>query len=120
MPDEYVIVLSTLPADADPARLAATLVEERLAACVNVTAAMTSVYRWADGVEQETEHQLVMKTTRERLPALWERLRDLHPYDVPEFVAIPIVDGNDAYLKWIGDSTRVTRGAAEREKAEPS
>ena len=108
MSDAYVVVLSTLPADGDAPRIARTLVEERLAACVNILPAMTSVYRWEEGVEQESEHQLVIKTARAEVPALWERLRDLHPYDVPEFVVLPIVDGNDAYLKWIGDSTTTT------------
>jgi periplasmic divalent cation tolerance protein len=103
MPDEYVIVLSTLPPGGEAAQLATVLVEERLAACVNVLPAMTSVYRWAGAVETESEHQVVIKTTKARVAALWERLRDLHPYDVPEFVVLPIVDGNDAYLKWIGE-----------------
>jgi periplasmic divalent cation tolerance protein len=106
MVDEYVIVLSTLPAGGEPPRLAGTLVEERLAACVNILPVMTSVYRWKDGIEQGTEHQLVMKTTRARVPALWERLRELHPYEVPEFVIVPILDGNQTYLEWIGESTR--------------
>lgn len=105
MNDEYVIALSTFPAGADAARLARTLVEERLAACVNILPAMTSIYRWKDGIEQDPEHQLVMKTTRTRIASLWERLRELHPYDVPEFVVIPIIDGHEAYLKWIGEST---------------
>ena len=106
MADEYVIVLSTLPAGAEPPRLARTLVEERLAACVNILPAMTSVYRWKDGIEQDAEHQLVMKTTKARVPALWERLRELHPYEVPELIVVPIIDGNETYLTWIGESTR--------------
>ena len=106
MADEYVIVLSTLPAGAEPSRLARTLVEERLAACVNILPGMTSVYRWKDGIEQDTEHQLVMKTTKARAPALWERLRELHPYEVPELIVVPIIDGNETYLAWIGESTR--------------
>jgi periplasmic divalent cation tolerance protein len=105
MANDYVIALSTLPASAGPPRLARMLVEERLAACVNILPAMTSIYRWKGGVEQEPEHQLLMKTTRERVPALWDRLRELHPYDVPEFVVIPILDGNGAYLNWIAEST---------------
>lgn len=106
MADEYVVVLSTFPADGDAEALAATLVEERLAACVNVLPRMTSVYLWAERVEEESEQQLVMKTTLGRVPALWERLRELHPYEVPEFVVLPIMDGNAAYLKWIGDAVR--------------
>jgi periplasmic divalent cation tolerance protein len=106
MPDEYVIVLSTLPTDDDPLALVSRLVDERLAACVNLLPPMTSVYRWAGVVEKASEHQIVIKTTRARVPALWERLRALHPYDVPEFVVLPILDGNEAYLKWMADSTR--------------
>jgi periplasmic divalent cation tolerance protein len=105
MSAEYVIVLTTLPVDADGAEFARTLVEDRLAACVNLLPAMESVYRWEGRVEQETERQVVIKTSSERVVALWDRVRDLHPYDVPEFVVVPIVDGNDAYLRWIGEST---------------
>jgi len=104
MPD-FVIVLTTLPADADASAIATALVDARLAACVNVLPAMQSTYRWQGAVERETERQLVIKTAGGRVDALWERLRDLHPYEVPEFVVIPIVDGNQAYLNWIGDST---------------
>jgi periplasmic divalent cation tolerance protein len=103
---EYVIVLTTLPADSDAAAFAQALVDARLAACVNLLPIMQSVYRWQGGVEQESERQVVIKTSRLRLAALWERLRDLHPYEVPEFVVLPIVDGSDAYLKWLGDAIR--------------
>lgn len=105
MTHEYVLVLTTLPADADAAEFARTLIEKRLAACVNLMPMMESVYRWEGNIERETERQVVIKTSRERVSALWERVRDVHPYDVPEFVVLPIVDGNDAYLKWIGEST---------------
>jgi periplasmic divalent cation tolerance protein len=102
----YVLVMTTLPADADASAFAHTLVEARLAACVNLLAPMQSVYRWEGKVEEEPERQLVIKTTRALTVALWERVRDLHPYDVPEFIVLPIVDGNDAYLRWVGESTR--------------
>ena len=100
-----MIVLTTLPADADAEDFATALVEERLAACVNLLPAMQSVYRWEGQVEQDHERQVVIKTSRERVVLLWERVRDLHPYDVPEFVVLPIIDGNDAYLRWIAEST---------------
>jgi periplasmic divalent cation tolerance protein len=103
---DYVIVMTTLPGDADVAALARALVEARLAACVNILPPMESVYRWEGEIEQERERQLVIKTSRGRVAALWDRVRELHPYDVPEFVVLPIVDGNDAYLRWVGDSTR--------------
>ena len=103
---DYVIVMTTMPADADSTAFAQTLVEARLAACVNVLAPMESVYRWEGKVDQERERQLIIKTSRSRLAALWERIRDLHPYDVPEFIVVPVVEGNDAYLRWVGESTR--------------
>jgi periplasmic divalent cation tolerance protein len=103
---DYVIVMTTLPADADAATFAHTLVEGRLAACVNLLPEMESVYRWEGQVEQERERQLVIKTSRARIVALWERVREMHPYDVPEFIVLPIADGNDAYLRWVGESTR--------------
>ena len=104
MTDDYVLVLTTIPADADAAAFGRTLVEERLAACVNLYP-MESVYRWEGRVEHESERQVIIKTARQRVVALWERVREMHPYEVPEFVVLPIVDGNDAYLRWIGEST---------------
>jgi periplasmic divalent cation tolerance protein len=102
---EYVIVLTTLPADADGRALGRTLVEERLAACVNVLPPMESVYRWEGQVEEDTERQVVIKTAKERVGPLWDRIRELHPYETPEFVVLPIIDGSDAYLRWLGEST---------------
>jgi periplasmic divalent cation tolerance protein len=104
---EYVVVMTTLPADADGSAFGRALLEEHLAACVNVLAPMDSVYRWEGRVEEETERQVIIKTTRDRLNALWDRVRELHPYEVPEFIVLAIADSNEAYLKWIGESTRV-------------
>jgi periplasmic divalent cation tolerance protein len=101
-----VLVLTTLAADADAAALARTLVDERLAACVNVLPAMTSIYRWQGAVEQDREQQLVIKTTADRLPALEGRIRQLHPYELPEFLVLPSSGGSSAYLHWMRDSTR--------------
>jgi periplasmic divalent cation tolerance protein len=56
-------------------------------------------------VERETERQLIIKTTRDRTMSLWERVRELHPYEVPEFLVVPIIDGNEAYLRWVGEVT---------------
>jgi len=103
MTAEYVLVLTTLPADADAPAFGRALVEERLAACVNVLAPMDSVYRWEGQVEQERERQVIIKTSKDRLSALWDRVRELHPYEVPEFVVLAIADGNEAYLRWIGE-----------------
>jgi periplasmic divalent cation tolerance protein len=100
-----VIALTTLPVDADAKALARALVDARVAACVNVLPIMQSTYRWQGSIEQDDERQLIIKTTSAQVEALWERLRALHPYDVPEFVVLPIVDGSRDYLNWIGEST---------------
>jgi periplasmic divalent cation tolerance protein len=103
-PQAAALVLTTLGADADAAALARTLVDERLAACVNVLAPMTSVYRWKGAVEHDREQQLVIKTSRARVEALQARLRQLHPYELPEFLVLQ-AGGSEAYLSWIQGST---------------
>jgi periplasmic divalent cation tolerance protein len=107
---ECVVVLTTLPADADAVDFATRLVEERLAACVNVNAGMTSVYRWEEGVARDHERQIVIKTTTHRLGNLRDRLRQLHPYDIPEFIVLSINDGSEAYLEWMRNSTATHDG----------
>jgi periplasmic divalent cation tolerance protein len=102
---DFVIILTTFPADKDPAPLAKALVEEKLAACVNILPVMTSIYTWKGVTEQANEKQLVIKTTRNRVDEIATRLRALHPYDVPEFLVIPILDGSRDYLSWVVEST---------------
>lgn len=104
--DQFVIVLTTLPADGDAETFASQLVEEKLAACVNILPPMRSVYRWKDAVERADERQLAIKTTAPRVSALEARIRTLHPYDLPEFVVIPITQGSAAYLSWLADNTK--------------
>jgi periplasmic divalent cation tolerance protein len=104
IPHDTVIVLTTLAVEADAAAFARTLVEERLAACVNVLPAMTSVYRWKGEIEQDREQQLVIKTSREKTEALQARLRQLHPYELPEFLILA-AGGSQAYLGWIRENT---------------
>ena len=99
-----LITLSTF-ADADTARQAAhALVEERLAACANIVPQVESIYRWQGKIESGTEVLVIFKTTRERYPAFEQRLRALHPYEVPEIVALDIAAGSSAYLAWIAHS----------------
>ena len=102
---EFVLVLTTLPAENEAEAFARTLVEERLVACVTAHPHVQSVYRWREEIEEVREQQLVLKTARDRVEALWQRVRQLHPLEVPEFLVVPIIDGNAAYLKWIHDST---------------
>jgi periplasmic divalent cation tolerance protein len=103
---DYVIVLTTLSAEGDAENLAANLVEERLAACVNILPSMRSVYRWKNAVERADERQLVIKTTRAQVTQIENRLRTLHPYDVPEFVVLPIEAGSVDYLSWLAESVK--------------
>lgn len=102
---EVVVAVTTLPADADAEAFGETLVSERLAACVSVGAPMTSVYRWKGAVERASERQLVVKTVREKIPLLKSRLAALHPYDVPELLVLPVLEGGEAYLAWVRECT---------------
>ena len=99
-----VIVLTTLGAQTDAMAFARVLVEERLAACVNVLPEMASVYRWKGAIEEDREQQLLIKTTRDRVVALEVRFHELHPYEVAEFLVISPSDGSAAYLQWLGES----------------
>jgi periplasmic divalent cation tolerance protein len=98
---DVVLVLSTGPDDASTDTLARTLVEEKLAACVNVLPPMTSIYRWQGGIERSIERQLIIKTTRSALPSLRTRFVELHPYELPEFIVIDVTSGSAEYLAWV-------------------
>lgn len=106
-PDECLIVITNLP-DAEAAdRVARRLIDERLAACANILAPCRSVYRWQGTVETAQEVPVLFKTTRANYPALESSLRDFHPYEVPEILAVPAT-GLPAYLGWVVDETRRT------------
>jgi periplasmic divalent cation tolerance protein len=98
---DLAIVLTTIGVGERAEQLARQLVDERLAACVNVHPPMVSVYRWKGAVERDTECQMVIKTTRDRLGALEARLREIHPYELPEVVVLAVESGSDAYLRWV-------------------
>lgn len=98
---EVRVVLVTAP-DAEVAEgVARALVAERLAACVNVVPGVRSIYRWEGAIEDAAEVLLVIKTRADRCPKLADRVRELHPYDVPEVVELPAVGGSRAYLDWV-------------------
>jgi periplasmic divalent cation tolerance protein len=101
---DYLLALCTCPDEASAAHVARALVDERLAACVSRVPGLTSTYRWEGKVEEQAEHLLIIKTTTARLPALRERVVALHPYDVPELIALPFADGLPAYLGWLRES----------------
>jgi periplasmic divalent cation tolerance protein len=103
---DIVIVLTTAPADDRAEQLAHQLVDERLAACATVYSPMVSVYRWKGRLEREAERQIVIKTTRDRLAALETRLRQIHSYELPEFLVLAVDQGSSAYLEWVVEETR--------------
>lgn len=104
--DEVVIVLTNLPDRAAALRLATALVEQRLAACVNVLGECASVYRWKGAVENAAEVPVMIKTRAGRYAEVEAAIRRLHPYELPEIIAVPVVRGFDQYLQWVaGEST---------------
>lgn len=103
MTEKYCIVLVTAP-EADARSIARALVQQDLAACVNILPNLTSVYRWQGEVEEDTEQLLIIKTRRDVLEPLKAAVVEAHPYELPEIIAVPIVDGLKGYLDWIDES----------------
>ncbi len=101
-----LLVLTNLPDRAAAERLAGALVEQRVAACVNILAPCQSVFRWENKVQQEQEHPLLIKTTTDRYTALEAAIRAGHPYELPEIIAVPIEHGLPAYLAWVAAETK--------------
>ena len=101
---DKIVVLVTCGSPEEGRKVARALVERRLAACVNVVAGVESVYRWKGAVEEASECLLLAKTTRGQFEPLQSAVRELHSYELPEVVALPIVDGLDSYLSWIAAS----------------
>jgi periplasmic divalent cation tolerance protein len=102
------ILFSTIDDSASAEKVAKQLVEERLAACVNVLPGVTSVYHWQGKVQHEQEHLLILKTPTDRVEALIERLKELHPYEVPEMISLSVQSGYRPYLDWVLQETRTT------------
>ncbi len=101
-----LLVLTNLPDRASAEKLAEALVEAHIAACVNILAPCRSVYRWKGAVQHDEEHPVLIKTSAERYAALEKAVRALHPYELPEIVAVPIERGLPAYLDWVEAETR--------------
>ncbi len=99
----FIVVYVTVESAEEGKRLASALVEERLAACVNRLGPVQSTYRWKGQVERSEEHLLIIKTSEGLFGRLKKRVQELHSYSVPEVIALPIVDGNESYLKWLED-----------------
>lgn len=105
MNDTPFLVLSTVPDRDTGERIAAALVRERLAACVNILPGLTSIYYWQDAVQRDDELLLFIKTRKSCYPQLEKRLQSLHPYELPEIIAVPVEAGLTGYLQWIEDNT---------------
>ena len=105
-PGEFVVVLVTTPDAEVAANLAKTLGTEKLVACVNILPGLRSIYAWKGKVCDEAEVLCVMKTRRALFAAVRERVVALHPYEVPEIIALPLVEGSAPYLAWLRDETR--------------
>jgi len=104
--EEARIVLSTTSSREEAQRIARTLVEERLAACVNLVENVASIYRWQGDVEESLEIMLIIKCNVEKLAAIETRLHQMHSYDVPEFLVLPVEGGSSAYLRWLRESSQ--------------
>ena len=98
---ERLVVLVTAGSPEEAEEIAQNLVKEMLAACVNIVPGVTSVYRWEGEVQRDQEWLLIVKTRREVLDSLIQRVQALHSYDVPEIIALPLVGGSEAYLRWL-------------------
>ena len=104
--DIYQLVFCTCPDQATAQRIATLLVDEELAACVNILPGVESVYRWQDRRESSQEYLLLIKTTQDAYPELEKTITSHHPYELPEVIAVSITDGLSGYLDWIDDSVR--------------
>ena len=102
-----LLVLTNLPDRASAERLADTLIEKQLAACVNILAPCRSVYRWKGAVQHVEEHPMLIKTTPERYGALEQAIRAGHPYELPEIITVSVEGGLQAYLDWVAAETRL-------------
>lgn len=103
---QALMVFCTVPDESVALQLAEMLVGARLAACVNLVPGLRSIYRWRGKIEDDAELLLLIKTTPDRFAELRQRLVETHPYEVPEVIALPLVDGHPPYLRWVNEMTR--------------
>ena len=108
--DDVIVVLTNLPDRAAALKLAQELVTQRLAACVNVLGECTSVYRWKGEIESAAEVPVLIKTRAEQYAGVEAAIRRLHPYELPEIVAVPVVRGLEEYLDWVSSATTISIG----------
>ena len=105
MNTEEIVVYITASSEEEAAKIAHSLVEAKLAACVNIVKNIRSIYTWQGKVEDEAEVLMIAKTQKKHFSALSSKVKELHSYSVPEIIALPIIDGAEDYLKWLKDAT---------------
>ncbi len=103
---EALVVYITAPSEEEAAKIAKALVKERLAACVNIIKDIRSIYSWQGKIEDERELLMIVKTRPELFSSLKTRVKELHPYAVPEIIVLPVVDGSEEYLAWLRETTK--------------
>ena len=106
MPYQFIQVVTTTASQEDERRIAQALVQQRLAACVQIVGPLESIYRWQEKIESATEWQCWIKTRTAKYNAVEQAIRGIHTYEVPEILAMPITAGSEAYLRWLADGTR--------------
>ena len=102
---KYILVLTTVPDEKTGQKIATQMVEKRLAACVTVSVSSQSLYWWQGKISKESEHILFIKTKASLFPRLEKKIQEIHPYEVPEIIALPILKGSKDYLDWINKET---------------
>ena len=102
---EEIVIFITAPNEDEAAGIGRSLVEARLAACVNIVRNIRSIYTWQGNIEDDSEALMIVKTRKSLFKALSAKVRELHSYDVPEIIALPVTDGSEEYLKWLKEST---------------
>lgn len=107
--NDILLVITNLPDEASAARLACKLIEARAAACVNQLAPCNSTYRWQGKIETSVEVPLLIKTSSGAYPRLERLIREGHPYELPEIIAVSVTSGLPAYLDWVGNETEMTK-----------
>lgn len=104
MATDYIVVFCTVPDQDTAQKIAHQLVEEKLAACCNIIPGLKSIYTWENKIQEDAEYLLLIKSRQMVFSRLEDRIKEIHPYSIPEIIALPIIQGNKEYLKWIGEN----------------
>ena len=108
-PTEFIIVITTTNNAEEAEKLAGLLVGQKAAACVSISSAITSLYRWKNNVEKEQEFMLLIKTVKGNYQAVERLIRQNHSYEVPEIIALPVISGEEKYLHWLAENTKIEK-----------